>query len=111
MSANITRIVLDGEPSGSATDWARLRAMDDDAIDTAIAADPDSYALADKDFAGAQRGFKYEIYKAAGGWRWRLIDDEGETLADGARIFAVKQAALDAISAVRAASLSGKVAA
>lgn len=110
MSENIIRIALDEEPDGS-TDWARLRGMDDEAIDAAIAADPDSYALDENDLRQGNSLYRYQIYSAGHNWRWRLVAPDGQILAVSAENYASENAVMFAVDTVRTAFRTGKIAA
>lgn len=111
MSAKLTRVASGAVPNGSLTDWSRLEAMDDAMIDAAIAADPDSYALNDSDMASARRGFRYHFFETDGVWRWQLVADDGEILAESPRTYKDESAALKAIDTLRTALFGRRLAA
>lgn len=111
MSDNITRISLAEAFDGDRTDWSRLRAMDEAAIEAGIAADPDTFTLSDHAGAG-QAAARYEIYRQEGrAFRWRLLGADGSVLADGAKSYSTKGQARKAIDGVRAALLNASIAA
>ncbi len=111
MSAKLTRVASGAVPSGTLTDWSRLEAMDDAMIDAAIAADPDSYALNDSDLTTAKTGVRYVVFESAGMWRWQLVADNGEILAESPRTYGDESAALKAIETLRTALFGSRLAA
>lgn len=110
MSGKSTRIGSDAVSEESRTDWARLRALTEDEIDEAIAADPDSYAIADHHLLGRRGGsFRYEIHRdSAGRWRWTLLSAGGEMLARGAQSFSSRGALEASLGDLREALLGGR---
>jgi uncharacterized protein YegP (UPF0339 family) len=94
----------------SRTDWARLRALTDEEIETAIAADPDSYELTSSDLLGRNgASFRYEIYKdSRRGWRWRLLSADGDVLALGAQAYSSRNDVEAAILMLRDALLGAR---
>jgi uncharacterized protein YegP (UPF0339 family) len=95
---------------GSRTDWARLRALTDKEIETAIAADPDSYKLTNSDLLGRSgASFRYEIYQdARRDWRWRLLSADGDVLALGAQAYTSRKDVEAAILTLRDALLGAR---
>jgi len=44
----------------------------------------------------------FQVYQdAAGAWRWRLVHDNGNVLADGGQGYSTKRRAVDGIESVR----------
>jgi uncharacterized protein YegP (UPF0339 family) len=110
MNAKLTRIASDAESDESLTDWARLRALTDEEIETAIAGDPDSYAIEQGEELGRKgASFRYQIYRDPGeSWRWRLVSANGEILAVGGQGFPSRKAVAAAISSLRDALLGAR---
>ena len=113
MSGSYIRIGLEEDRDGSRTDWARLRALGDEEIDRAIAADPDAYAIEETDLIGRAKGsYSYQLYRdAAGSWRWALRSAEGRILAVSGRSFGSREDAELATSELREAILGARSAA
>jgi uncharacterized protein YegP (UPF0339 family) len=85
------------------TDWLRVRALTDEQIDAAIAADPDSFAMGDKQ-EGDQTKFVYLVYSdSVGKWRWRLEGSDGRVMAYGAETYATQKDAARAVAILRTA--------
>jgi uncharacterized protein YegP (UPF0339 family) len=110
MNARIARIGSPVDNEGSRTDWARLRALTDAEIETAIAGDPDSYELRESDLLGRSgASFRYEVYEDKGQeWRWRLLSANGEVLALGAQAYPSRDDVETAIVALRDALLGAR---
>lgn len=110
MNAKRSRIGLAAGSEESRTDWGRLGALTDDEIDAEIAADPDSYALFDRELLGREGGsFRYEIYHdGAGRWQWRLLSSNGEVLARSGQSFPSRGALNASLGAMRDALLGGR---
>ena len=113
MSGNFTRIGLDEDRDGSATDWARLRALSDEEIETAIASDPDAYSIEEADLIGRPKSsYSYLLYRdARGSWRWALRSADGQVLAVSGNSFDSREKAEFAISELREAILGARSAA
>lgn len=107
MSGDITRISLDEAVRGDRTDWARLRALTEDEIEAAIAADPDTFGLEDGEPQGRKgASYRYELHAdSKGEWRWRLLDANGEILAVGGQSFSSRESLEAAITQLREALL------
>jgi uncharacterized protein YegP (UPF0339 family) len=94
----------------SATDWAKLNALDDAAIDAAIATDPDAYALDREVLGRAESAYHYEVYQSTtGGFRWRLVGADGRGLAASEHDFETMASARDAIAELRKVMLGGNL--
>jgi len=101
---------LNVESEESQTDWSRLRALTEEEIEAAIAADPDTYVVTDSELLGRKgASFRYQVYRVKGReWRWRLMSADGEILALGAQAFPSKAAVETAIAALRDALLGAR---
>lgn len=108
MNEKLIRTNSNAASDAGRTDWTRVRDMDDAAIDGAIAGDADSYALDTEILGRADSAYHYEVYReSAGRYRWRLVAGDSQVLASSPESFGTKAAALNAISGVRQALLSG----
>lgn len=100
MSEKITRVSLDEAIERDRTDWARLRALTDDEIEAAIAADPDS----DLGLDGEMGPVVGIIFKDMhGAWRWRLLDSDRTPIADSPRGYQTRDEVDAGLRALRAA--------
>ena len=113
MSGSYTRIGLEEDRDGSRTDWVRLRALTDEEIELAIAADPDAYPVEETDLIGRRKGsYSYQLYRdTAGNWRWALRSADGQVLAVSGKAFASRADAERAITELREAILGARSAA
>ena len=94
----------------SRTDWTRLKGLDDEAIDVAIADDADTYALEIEALGRTDSAYHYDVFRdEAGGYRWRLVAGGGSVLASSPTAFDTKEAATSAIAELRAALLGGNL--
>lgn len=108
MSDDVTRISLAAVPDNDRTDWARVARLDDAAITTAMAADPDSIGVdAEPGEVGALR---YELYSDdTRTWRWRLVARDDRVVAMSGGDFASREAARAAIDEMRRAATKAEV--
>jgi uncharacterized protein YegP (UPF0339 family) len=108
MSEKFIRTSTNAVPEAGRTDWARVRDMDDKAIDAAIAGDADSYALDTEILGRADSAYHYEVYRETDGtYRWQLLMGNRQAVASSPASFKSKAAALSAIAEVRKALLGG----
>lgn len=108
MSDRVIRTGSDAAPEKGRTDWARIREMDDSAIDATIAGDPDSYALDAEILGRADSAYHYVVYREnTGQYAWRLLSADGQVLASSPEGFRTKAEVMNAIAAVRKAVLGG----
>ena len=106
MNGGITRVSMDEAVKEDRTDWERVRALTDEQIDAAIAADPDTYAMGGEldQLRNNPLKFVYSVYSdSAGEWRWRLEGSDGRILAYGAESYPSQSEAVRAVGAVRTA--------
>jgi uncharacterized protein YegP (UPF0339 family) len=94
----------------SQTNWARLRALAEEEIETAIAGDPDSYSIDEAELLGRKgASYRFEIYHNRDGvWQWRLLASGGEVLAVSGRAFPSRQSVEGAIASLRDALLGAQ---
>jgi uncharacterized protein YegP (UPF0339 family) len=112
MSGNFTRVSLPVGNDSGATDWQRIQSLTDGQIDTAIADDADAYALTTTQLGHQAGRYRYELFPDANGaWRWRLVNKDGQIMAEAATSFASRKQATAAIAELRAALLGGALAA
>jgi uncharacterized protein YegP (UPF0339 family) len=106
MSGGITRVSMNEAVKEDRTDWQRVRALTDEQIDAAIAADPDTFAMGDglQGHQGNPLKFVYFIYSdKVGEWRWRLERSDGRVVAYGAETYVTQNEAARAVGALRTA--------
>lgn len=108
MSDDVTRISLAAVPDDDRTDWAHVARLDDAAITTAMATDPDSFGVdpepGDADF------LRYELYsEGTRSWRWRLVARDDRVVAMSGGDFASREAARAAIDEMRRAATKAEV--
>jgi uncharacterized protein YegP (UPF0339 family) len=97
---------MGADHSETLTDWQRLKAVDDAAIDAAIADDADAYALETEALGRIDSAYHYEVLRdETGGFRWRLVAGGGGVLATSPNAFPTKEAVTRAIAELRAAVL------
>ena len=107
MSEHITRVSLAEAVDGDRTNWSRLQNLSDSALDAAIAADDDTFAV---DLTRTTTA-RYVIYRdSAGQWRWRLMSAAGDILARSGGAFGSKTAATVAVGAIRTALAQARAA-
>ena len=94
---------MDADFERSATDWARLRVLDDEQIARAVAVDDDSYLVETADVLGhREAGYRYVIYMdASRRWRWKLASSDGHVIAQSGEAMRTKAAATASIATAR----------
>ena len=107
MSGHSIRIGSAVEHEHTGTDWAKLRALSDAEIDTAIAEDVGAYPLEAETLGRVESAYHYQIFRDGKGYRWRLISAQGDVLANSPEAFLSKSAVTKAIAGLRAAILGG----
>ena len=100
MSEKIIRASSGEANERDRTDWVRLRAMTDDELDVAIAADPDA-ALGPDGEMGPLVGVVFR--DSHGEWRWRLLNSDRTPIADSPRSYSSRDEVDASIRALRTA--------
>ena len=104
---------MDAGSEDSRTDWARLKRLEDEEIDQAVASDADTYVVEGAQNVGrAGASYRYVIYRSKGGdWRWRLIDSAGQILAVSPGAYPSRKGIESALRSLRKALLGASAAA
>ena len=88
------------------TEWRRVRALTDEEIDAAIAADPDTFAMGEGLEGHPTNPWKF-VYVThsdkVGQSRWQLEGSDGRVLAYGAEAYPTRDDAARAVAALRTA--------
>jgi len=92
---------------GDRTDWDRVRSLSDADIDQAIATDADTFSIgAPAIGTSRERGIRFVVARTKNGeWRWRLVANDGDILAQSGQGFASRRSAITAIEDLRSAVL------